>query len=78
MTSLNQPSPCKCCSTIRDHIAQHYDPGGYLEGTEDAGEIMENFEDVFELEADEDEIFPLSFQNIEDYLEEQRIPLKKE
>jgi hypothetical protein len=62
--SLNTKPVCKCCTSVRNYIAEHLDPSGTLDGTEDAAEVVRQFNQVFRDEGGAG----VSVEDMADYL----------
>ena len=43
MARIDRNAPCNCCSTVRQHIADHYDPAANLKGDESPEEQFQGY-----------------------------------
>jgi hypothetical protein len=54
---------CACCSTIRQHIEQHYDPSGLTEPGESAEDVLSGFQECC------DGPCPLTLEDVQAYID---------
>jgi hypothetical protein len=62
---------CNCCSTIADHLDQHFDPAGHLRGDEEAIGLVIDYQEMCKADGEDD--YPdVSVKDMESYLEHVR------
>lgn len=66
--AIDRNAPCRCCSTVRQHIQDHYDPGANLTGDENSEQCFQAYVMLDGLDYDSD----ISGADFTDYLAEIR------
>jgi hypothetical protein len=72
MSNLNRQPACGCCTTVRQYIANHYDPSGLLTGTESPYEHFDHYLKLGESDSCETDETDVIVADFEAYLTELR------